>query len=87
MSPEGLYHERRALVPWSIPRHLELARWNLHVIPIATTIFFIKFLSDQEPLLIIDEQGREIRLPHLPIEMWWEILKKLNCGDFGLPAP
>ena len=81
MSPEGLYHERRALVPWSIPRHLQLASWNPNVDHVVITIFFIELLSRQ----------KGFHLPHLQREMWWKILKVLNCGDFGpllaLPAP
>ena len=80
MSPEGLYHERRALVPWSIPRHLELASWNLHVIPVVKTICLIELRSRED----------DFHLPCLPIEIWLEILKFLKCGDFGplaLPAP
>ena len=74
------YYGRGALVPWSIPRHLELAIWNLHVIPVAKTICLIELRSGKDGF----------QLPKLPIEMWWEILKCLNCGNFGplaLPAP
>ena len=89
MSPEGM-QERRALVPWSRPRHLQLASWNPHVAPVVTTILLLEVRSRTQYLSVIDAQGRIIRLPYLPPEMWELILKHLNCGDFGplaLPAP
>ena len=73
MSPEEVQERRRrALVPWSIPRHLQLASWNPHVAPVVKTIFFIELLSRQEGF----------HLPYLPIEIWLKILELLNCGDF-----
>ena len=75
MSPDVLYHERRALVPWSRPRHLQLASWNPHVASVVTTILVLE---------------RRLGI-HLPKEMWLKILEHLRCGDFGppraLPAP
>jgi hypothetical protein len=89
MSPEGM-QERRALVPWSRPRHLQLASWNPHVAPVVTTILLLEVRSRTQYLSVIDAQGRTVRLPHLPIEVWLIILEHLRCGDFGplaLPAP
>ena len=82
--------ERRALVPWSRPRHLQLASWNPQVASVVTTILLLEVRSRTQYLSVIDAQGRIIRLPYLPPEMWELILKHLNCGDFGplaLPAP
>ena len=90
MSPDVLYHERRALVPWSRPRHLQLASWNPHVAPVVKTILLLEVRSRRQYLSVIDAQGRIIRLPYLPTEMWHKILGYLRCGDFGplaLPAP
>ena len=90
MSPDVLYHERRALVPWSRPRHLQLASWNPHVAPVVTTILLLEVRSRTQDLFVIDAKGRKLRLPYLPTEMWHKILEYLRCGDFGplaLPAP
>ena len=90
MSPDVLYHERRALVPWSRPRHLRLASWNPQVAPVVTTILLLEVRSRTQALSAIDAQGRIIRLPHLPTEMWHKILGYLRCGAFGplaLPVP
>ena len=89
MSPEGM-QERRALVPWSRPRHLQLASWNPQVASVVTTILLLEVRSRTQYLSVIDAQGRTVRLPHLPIEMWHEFLGYLRCGAFGplaLPAP
>ena len=90
MTLQPLKKVMQVFISWSIPRHLELARWNLQVTPVVKTIFLIELRSGQEPLLIINNQGREIRLTYLPKEMWFKILENLNCGDFGplaLPTP
>jgi len=89
MSPEGM-QERRALVPWSRPRHLQLASWNPYVAPVVD-LLFREIHEERGPCLhMTDPTGEEIELPYLPPEMWELILKHLNCGDFGplaLPAP
>ena len=90
MSPEGIQERRRALVPWSRPRHLQLVSWNPHVAPVVTTILLLEVRSRTQALSVIDAQGRIIRLPYLPTEMWHKILGYLRCGAFGplaLPAP
>jgi hypothetical protein len=90
MSPEGMQERRRALVLWSRPRHAQLASWNPRVPPVVTTILLLEVRSMTQALFVIDAQGRRIRLPHLPTEMWHKILGYLRCGDFGpraLPAP
>ncbi len=82
--------ERRALVPWSRPRHLQLASWNPQVASVVTTILLLEVRSRTQYLSVIDAQGRIIRLPYLPTEMWHKILGYLRCGAFGplaLPAP
>ena len=75
MSSEGLYHERRALVPWSIPRHMQEASWNPHVSPVVRTVFF----CEQRLWESLDDNV----LPYLTDDIWEEILKCLRCGDFG----
>ena len=77
-------------VPWSRPRHLQLASWNPHVAPVVAAILLLEIRSRTQDLFVINAKGRKIRLPYLPPEMWHEIIKHLNCGDFGplaLPAP
>ena len=38
-SPEVVYHEKRALIPWSESNHKLLAQWNFYIDPIVETVY------------------------------------------------
>ncbi len=65
--------------------------WHIAALVITVTCMgTLSRLNAYDTSEIIDAKGRIIRLPYLPIDAWYIILKHLNCGDFGplaLPAP
>ena len=75
--------EQKRLIAWSRTRHLELKQANRFIFPLVQTILLIQCRSRTQNLCIIRTTNNRTYLKYLPPEMWFTILQRLTCGDFG----